>query len=180
MPSVPPGTVTRTVVSGMNPVAGVNVAVSPDTCQLPLTDGESVGSGVCGDSAVENFTVIGAAPFASCAPPAGVTEITFSGTTGAAFGFVFVVTCWVVAGLLLLTLASVSWPDIRGRRRERAPHHQHRSGRARCGRDHPMLQQCPARAANAARTPQKRHSSALLVVRPRWMIPVRLSMVGRT
>ena len=65
MPSVPPGTLTRTVVSGMNPVAGVNVAVSPDTCQLPLTDGESVGSGVCGDSAVENFTVIGAAPFAS-------------------------------------------------------------------------------------------------------------------
>ena len=91
MPSAPPGTLTFTVVSARNPVAGVNVAVSPDTCQLPLIDGESVGSGVCGDSAEENFTVIGAAPLASCAPPAGVTETSFSGATGAAtFALVFV------------------------------------------------------------------------------------------
>ena len=65
MPSAPPGTLTVTVVSARKPVAGVNVAVSPDTCQLPLIDGESVGSGVCGDSAEENVTVIGEAPLAS-------------------------------------------------------------------------------------------------------------------
>jgi hypothetical protein len=111
MPSAPPGTVTFTLVSARNPVAGVNVAVSPDTCQLPLTDGESFGSGVCGDSAEENFTVIGAAPFSPRAPPAGVTETTFSGATGAAT-FAFVFTWWVlVTGVLLLTLAIVSWPD---------------------------------------------------------------------
>ena len=89
------------------------MAVSPDTCQLPLIDGDSVGSGVCGDRAEENVTVIGAAPFAPRAPPAGDTETSFSGATGATFGFGFgfVVTWLVVAGLLLLTLASVSWPD---------------------------------------------------------------------
>ena len=65
MPSAPPGTLTVTVVSARKPVAGVNVAVSPDTCQLPLIDGESVGSRVCGDSAAENVTVIGEAPLAS-------------------------------------------------------------------------------------------------------------------
>src|SRR5580692_5423306 len=107
MPSVPPGTFTRTVVSATYPDLGVNVAVSPDTCQLPATDGESVGSGVCGDSADENFTVIGSPPLASRSPPAGVTETTLSGATGGAVFFVTgLVTC-----LLSLTLASVSWPE---------------------------------------------------------------------
>ena len=40
----------------------MNVAVSPDTAQLPGIDGESFGNGVCGDSAEENFTVIWSPP----------------------------------------------------------------------------------------------------------------------
>ena len=81
------GTFTRTVVSATYPDLGVNVAVSPDTCQLPATDGESVGSGVCGDSADENFTVIGSPPLASRSPAAGVTETNLSGATGAVVFF---------------------------------------------------------------------------------------------
>ena len=59
--------------------------------------------------------MIGAAPLTSCAPPDGLTETTFSGGTGAATFALVVVTgrvgVAVAAGLLLLTLASVSWPD---------------------------------------------------------------------
>jgi hypothetical protein len=43
----------------------VNVAVAPLTCQLPAILGESVGSGVTGESAAENVSVTGAPPLAS-------------------------------------------------------------------------------------------------------------------
>ena len=52
---------------------------------------------ICGDSAEVNFTTMGEAPFAWRAPPAGVTETSFSGATGGVT-LTFVVTWWVVTG----------------------------------------------------------------------------------
>jgi hypothetical protein len=83
----------------------VNVAVSPDTCQLPAIFGESAGSAVCGASGDENVTVIGAAPFTPLEPPLGLTETTVSGATGAAGAFRAAVPA---SGLLSLALASRS------------------------------------------------------------------------
>ncbi len=52
----------------------MNVAVAPLTCQLPAIFGESVGSGVEGESAEENVSVIGPPPLAACVPSAGDTD----------------------------------------------------------------------------------------------------------
>jgi hypothetical protein len=54
---------TKTFVPGGKPYDGVNVAVAPDTRQLPEIFGERVGSGVCGESGEEKVTVMGPAPF---------------------------------------------------------------------------------------------------------------------
>ena len=61
---MPPGIVSVTLVSGRNPEDGVNVAVAPETFQLPAIFGDSAGSGVEGESAEENVSVTGAPPLA--------------------------------------------------------------------------------------------------------------------
>src|SRR5450756_321651 len=102
------GIFTVTFVSGRYPEDGVNAAVAPETCHLPGIDGESVGSGVAGDKAEENVSLIGAPPLAWRAPPAGVTESSVSGPTGAADAVGLTV---FAAGLSWLTEVSFSWPD---------------------------------------------------------------------
>jgi hypothetical protein len=80
---MPPGIVNLTLVSGRNPEDGVNVAVAPDTCQLPAIFGEMDGNGVLGERAEENVSVIGPPPLAPAAPLAGDTESSRSGVTRA-------------------------------------------------------------------------------------------------
>src|ERR1700751_2337678 len=80
---MPAGTVSVTLVSGRNPEDGVNVAVAPDTLQLPAVFGEIVGNGVEGESEEGNFRGIGWPPLASWVPPVGDTESSRSGPAGA-------------------------------------------------------------------------------------------------
>src|ERR1700761_4122017 len=77
------GIASVTLVSATNPEDGVNVAVAPDTLQLPAIFGVSVGNGVEGESEEENFSVIGAPPLASWVPPVGDTESSRSGAADA-------------------------------------------------------------------------------------------------
>ena len=105
MPAVPPGTLRVTVVPGAYPYDGVNVAVAPETAQLPAIFGLSVGSGVAGESAEENVSVIGAPPLAWRVPPAGDTDSSVSGPGGGA-GLV----TGLVTGLLSPALTIFTWP----------------------------------------------------------------------
>jgi hypothetical protein len=100
----------------MNPDAGVNVAVAPDTCQLPAIFGEMDGSGVLGDNGAENVSVMGAPPLASLAPPPGVADSRWR--DGTAFGAGADADADVdadvdvdVTGFVSPALVSVSWPD---------------------------------------------------------------------
>src|SRR6185437_7339281 len=104
---MPAGIVSVTLVSGRYPADGVNVAVAPETFQLPAIFGESVGSGVPGESAEENVNVIGAPPLAWRVPPAGETDSSRSGlasAAGAAAEFD------LASCLLLPASTSFSWP----------------------------------------------------------------------
>ncbi len=71
-----------TLVFWKNPWVGVKTASLPSICQVPAISGESVGIGEVDASGVENCTVIGLAPMTPLAPAAGVTDTTWSGTTG--------------------------------------------------------------------------------------------------
>jgi hypothetical protein len=68
----------------MKPTCGVNVAVSPETCQLPGMLGESRGIGLDGDTAASNVTLIGSVPLTFVALEPGETDTSFKGLAGAA------------------------------------------------------------------------------------------------
>ena len=107
MPAVPPGILRVTLVPGAYPYDGVNVAVAPETCQLPAIFGVSVGNGVPGESAEENVSVIGAPPLAWRVPPAGDTDSSRSGSgRRRRLGDRLAVTC-----LPSPALTSLTWPD---------------------------------------------------------------------
>ncbi len=86
----------------------MNVAVAPVTFQFPAIFGESVGSGVAGESAEENVSVIGPPPLTPCAPSAGDSDSRRSGPAGAdgAAEALGLVSC-----LLSPALTSFSWPE---------------------------------------------------------------------
>src|SRR5258708_32257042 len=76
--------VSVTCVFCEKPSFGWNVAVSPETVQLPSMFGESAGSAVGAASASLKVTLIGAAPLASWEPLDGVTERVCNGAIGLA------------------------------------------------------------------------------------------------
>src|SRR5258705_8715441 len=81
-PAFPPGMATVTWVPGFQRSDGWNVMVSPETDQVPLIFGATVGIGVAAATASLNVILIGAAPLASLPPSAGVAETTCSGAIG--------------------------------------------------------------------------------------------------
>ena len=107
-PVMPPGIVSLTLVPGRYPEDGVNVAVAPETCQLPATFGDSAGNGVEGESAEENVSVTGPPPLASCVPPAGDTD---SRRSGSAVADGAAVAADLLSCLLSPALTTFSWPE---------------------------------------------------------------------
>src|SRR5579859_7709501 len=108
MPAGPPGIFSVTAVSGRKPEAGVKVAVSPATRQLPGILGDSLGNGVFGASAEEKVSVTGAPPLAWRVPAAGETDSRVSGPTGVGVGEAVAVGA---VCLVLPSLTSFSLPE---------------------------------------------------------------------
>lgn len=88
-PASPDGTVTFTVVNGIQPPAGVNVMVEPAVVHEPATEGEMVGWAVSAAKGAEKWRVTGVAAATFVAFAVGENDSRLIGVGGIVVGAAF-------------------------------------------------------------------------------------------